>query len=129
METREIRHIATLDYCDGVQLFAAEDDMGSSYVAALVSIGHKADRYLVVGCESKTLLAFRAGSTDLLSLFRHSSEQGWYIADVTGFDKPIRITHQEGISIPDEMMPGVGFYLDGKDANQKETEEDGVLDG
>ena len=116
MEMLEIRHTKTLDYCDGVQLFAAEDAAGNVYVAALVGFGQKADQYLVVGCESEALLSFRAGGTDLRSLMQRSAKQGWYIGGVTDFGEPFRIVPQAGTVIPEKLLPGTGLYLDGSEA-------------
>lgn len=112
MKTLEIRHAETLDYCDGVQLFAAEDATGGSHVAALVNIGMESDRYLVVGCEPDDLLAFRMGAIDLKTLMEQSAKRGWYLADVTDFGKTFGITPQPGVAIPKDLLPGDGMYLD-----------------
>ena len=115
MKTHEIRHTTTLDYCDGVQLFAAEDAAGNGYLAALVGVGRKADQYLIVGCETDALLTFLAGADDLKSLMRQSAKQGWYLADVNDFGEPFPIIPQVGTVIPEKLLPGAGFYLDGSE--------------
>ena len=111
MKTLEIRHTETLDYCDGVQLFAAEDATGGGYVAALVSIGIEADQYLVVGCKPEDLLALRMGAMDLKSLMEQSAKRGWYLADVTDFGKAFGISPQPGTAIPKNLLPGDGLHL------------------
>ncbi len=112
MKTHEIHYTLTLDYCDGIQLFAAEDGAGGSYIAALVEIGKKADQYLVVECESENLLMFRSGAIDLRSMMQQSAKHGWYLADVASFTEPFRVIPQKGTDIPDELLPGDGLYLD-----------------
>ena len=112
MKTLEIRHTETLDYCDGVQLFAAEDATRGSYVAALVNIGIEADQYLVVGCKPEDLFALRMGAMDLKSLMVQSAKQGWYLADVTDFGKAFSINPQLGTVIPENLLPDAGMYLD-----------------
>ncbi len=112
MKAREIRHTETLDYCDGIQLFAAEDAVGNSYVAALVGVGQKADQYLVVGCEPQNLLMLGTGATDLKSLIQQSAKQGWYLANVSDFGEPFYLNPQAGTVIPDRLLPGAGFYFD-----------------
>ena len=128
MKTHEIRYAATLDYCDGVQLFVAEDAVDNNYVAALTSVGGAADQYLVVGCEPENLLMFHAGATDLKNLMQQSAEQGWYIADIASFGEPFLITQQEGTSIPDELLPVAGFYLDGNNVDRYQETEYAILD-
>ena len=112
MKAPEIRYTETLDYCDGIQLFAAEDATGGSYVAALVGLSEQADQYLVVGCEPENLRIFRSGAIDLKTLMERSAEQGWYIADVTDFGVPFSMSQQPGTVIPKNLLPDDGMYLD-----------------
>ncbi len=112
MNAIDIRYTGTLDYCDGIQLFAAEDAKGGSYVAALVDVSQEADRYLVVGCGPEHFLSFRSGDIDLKSLMEQSARQGWYLADVKDFCVPFSITQQPGTVIPDDLLPEHGMYLD-----------------
>ena len=116
MKAHQIHYAETLDYCDGVQLFAAEDAAGNDYIAALVGVGRKADQYLIVACETEALLTFLAGTADLESLMRQSAKQGWYLADVNDFGEPFPIIPQVGTVIPEKLLPGAGFYLDGSEA-------------
>ena len=112
MKAHQIRYTGTLDYCDGIQLFTAEDGGGGNYVAALVSIGKDADQYLVVGCEPESLGRFRSGAIDLKTLMKQSGKQGWYLADVTDFGKAFGISPQPGTVIPKNLLPDDGMYLD-----------------
>ena len=112
MKAHQIRYTETLDYCDGILLFVAEDSLGGNYLAALAEVGKEADRYLVVGCAAESLRMFRSGATDLKTLMEQSAKQGWYLADVTGFDKPFSIRSQPGYVIPKSLLPDAGMYLD-----------------
>ena len=112
MKAHEIRYTETLDYCDGIQLFAAEGVGGGSYVGVLVAVGKEADRYLVVGCEPESLAMLRSGAIDLKRLMEESARQGWYLADVTGFGKAFSISPQPGTAIPKILLPGDGMYLE-----------------
>ena len=112
MKAHEIRYTETLDYCDGIQLFAAEGVEGGNYVGVLVAVGKEADRYLVVGCEPESLAMLRSGAIDLKRLMAESAKQGWYLADVIAFDEAFGISRQPGIAIPENMIPDAGMYLD-----------------
>ena len=96
MKEHQIRYMETLDYCDGIQLFAAADTDGGDYVAALVSVGKEGDQYLVVGCQQERLGMFRLGDIDLRSLLAESAKQGWYLADVTDFGEAFSVSRQPG---------------------------------
>ena len=112
MKARNVSYTETLDYCDGVQLFAAKDATGGNYVAALVNVGAEADQYLVVCCEPEALYSFRSGDIDLKRLMEQSATQGWYLADVEGFGTPFSIIQQQGTVIPQNLLPDHGMYLD-----------------
>ena len=100
MKSHQIRYTETLDYCDGIQLFAGEDSVGGSYVAVLASVGEETDQYLVVGCEPESLRAFRSGAVDLKTLMERSAKQGWYLASVSDFGEPFSVISQPGTVIP-----------------------------
>jgi len=112
MKAHEIRYTETLDYCDGIQLFTAEDATGGNYVAALVGLGEEADQYVVVGCEPENLGIFRSGAIDLKTLMERSAKRGWYLADVADFGVPFSMSLQPGTVIPKNLLPGDGMYLD-----------------
>ena len=112
MKKHQIRYVETLDYCDGVQLFAASDADGGDYVAALVGVGEEADQYLVVGCQRESLGMFRSGDIDLKGLMEESATQGWYLAEVTGFGEAFSVRRQPGTVIPERLLPSAGMYLD-----------------
>ena len=112
MKAHEIRYTETLDYCDGIQLFAAEDSTGGEYVAVLVGLGEEADRYLVVACDPEKLRIFRSGGIDLKNLMEQSAKQAWYLTSVTDFSAPFSINQQSGTIIPKALLPDAGMYLD-----------------
>ena len=112
MKAHQIRYTETLDYCDGVQLFAAEDAAGGSYVGALAAVGKEADQYLVVACDPKSLRMFLSGAIDLKSLMEQSAKRGWYLADVTDFGEPFGVSPESGTVIPENLLPSAVIYLD-----------------
>ena len=111
MTTIEIRYARTLEYYDGIQLFEAKDAIGGTYIAALLKTNKEADQYLLVGCEPQELRIFRNGGTDLRNLMTRSAVHGWYLADLTGLDKPLSLQPQEEDNIPEDLLPEPGFQI------------------
>ena len=121
MITERIHYTRTLDYNDGIQLFEAKDPIGGTYVASLVAIGEGADTYLLVGCEPEHLRLFTNGGTDLRDLIANSAIYGWYLADVTDFDEPLKLDAQSEASIPDKYLPKPGLFIAGAEVNHEVT--------
>lgn len=111
MKTDAIRYRETLDYCDGVQLFAAADGAGRGYIAVLVATGAAADRYLVTRCAGYQLRRFQSGGVDLKTLLLESAREGWYLADVTDFGEPIALNRRRTMPVPEAFLPDAGFCL------------------
>ena len=111
MKTDAIRYSETLDYCDGVQLFAADDGAGRRYIAVLVATGAASDQYLVARCAGDQLRRFQSGGVDLKALLLQSAREGWYLADITDFGEPIALGRRRTAPIPDVFLPAAGFYL------------------
>ena len=111
MKTDAIRYSETLDYCDGIQLFAAYDPAGRLHIAVLVATGAASDRYLVAPCAMPQLRRFQSGAIDLKTLLRQSAKAGWHLADVTDFGKPIDLRRRRTTPVPDDFLPAAGFYL------------------
>ena len=121
MIIERIRYTRTLDYNDGIQLFEAKDPIGGIYVAALLATGEDADTYLLVGCEPEQLRLFTNGGTDLRDLMKNSAIYGWYLADVTDFDEPLKVDVQHGDSIPDKYLPKPGLFTTGEEVDHEVT--------
>ena len=111
MKTDAIRYRETLDYCDGVQLFAADDEAGRGYIAVLVETGGGADRYLVTRCAGGQLRRLQSGGVDLKTLLLESAREGWYLAEVTDFGEPIALNRRRTTPVPEAFLPAAGFYL------------------
>jgi hypothetical protein len=62
---KTIRHITTLFYYDGPQVFEASDPIGGHYVAVMIEPQTGQDRFLVAGVEPERLRQFRSGLLDL----------------------------------------------------------------
>lgn len=111
MTTDTIRYSETLDYCDGIQLFAAYDPAGRLHIAILVAIGTTSDRYLVARCAMPQLRLWQSGDIDLKTLLQQSAKAGWHLADVADFGKPIALQRRQTTPVPDKFLPAAGFYL------------------
>ena len=121
MLTERIRYTRTLDYNDGILLFEAKDPIGGTYVASLLATGEDADAYLLVGCEPEQLRLFTSGGTDLRDLMRSSAIYGWYLADVTDFDEPLKLHSQHEDYIPDNYLPKPGLFTAGVEVDHEVT--------
>ena len=121
MITERIRYTRTLDYNDGIQLFEAKDPIGGTYVAFLLTTGEDADTYLLAGCGPEQLRLFTSGGTDLRDLLKNSAIYGWYLAEVTDFDEPLKLNAQHGDSIPDKYLPKPGLFTTGAEVDHEVT--------
>ena len=134
---RTVRHISTLFYYDGPQVFEARDADGRHYVAILAdsdSIG--GERYLVAGIATERLQLFRSGVLDLRSLLVESDQEERYVATAdAGVAQPLQL---EKLTEPIEdcgLLPDSGFLLHERSPNidgqieELKLIEDGWLEG
>ena len=121
MIIESINYTRTLDYYEGIQLFEARDDLGGSYVASLVETGQVSDKYLVVGCPPESLRKFMVGNIDLRELLQGSATYGWCLADVLGFDEPIKLDSPKREEIPDNYLPKSGLFTAGAEIDHEVT--------
>ena len=119
MRTDQILYTRTLDYCDGISVFEANDPIGGTFVASYLEAVDGGDRYLVVGCRPEELRLFRHGSYDLRDLLTMSATNGWYVADLLGTRKPLAMRHDGTGNIPDEYLPEPGYTIFDSEVNHK----------
>ena len=111
-----IRHVRTLVYYDGPQVFEAHDAIGGHYIAVM---GPSEEiRYLVAGVAPKRLRAFLDGKSDLRTLLEESDagsrytttsfpgEAGDYELTVEPFKEPLKASG---------FLPPSGFVFDPDD--------------
>ena len=108
-----IRHIRTLVYYDGPQVFEARDAIGGHYIAVMGP--SKEIRYLVTGVAPERLQAFLNGESDLRTLLEESDagsrytttsfpgEEGNYELTVEPFKEPLEASG---------FLPPSGFVFD-----------------
>ena len=119
MRTDTLHYVSTLDYCDGISVFEANDLIGGTYVASYLEAVSEGDKYLVVGCRPETLRLFRHGSCDLRDLLKVSASHGWYIADLFGTRRPLAIRQYGEGDIPDELLPEPGYTIFHSEVNHQ----------
>ena len=111
MRFDELRYTRTLDYCDGISIFEANDPIGGTYVASYLEAVDGGDRYLVVGCQPEMLRLFRHGGHDLRDLLEQSARHGWCVADLVGTKKPLVVRLIGDGNIPNQHLPEPGYRL------------------
>lgn len=109
---KTIRHVATLYYYDGPQVFEARDSIGGHYAGVMVDSTDGKDQFLVVGIAPERLRQFRLGALDLRSLLLGGDESEWYLT-IAGpdFNAPLILEPQTSPLALFPELPEVGFYL------------------
>ena len=111
---RTIRHVNTLVYYDGIEVFDGLDPIGGHYVGVLVGREGDADQYLVAGVDPRLLRQFRSGSLDLRTLLLESSETEWYMTDATDdLSQSLKLEEHHSPIIETGFLPDEGFLLHG----------------
>ena len=101
-----------LVYYDGIQVFAATDAAGCSYVGVGYGPKISPDRYLVTAARPEPLQQFRSGQLDLRSLLLAAPGGEWFItADKEGGDSPFILEPQPGPVAQSPYLPGPNFLL------------------
>ena len=107
-----IKHIRTLVYYDGVQVFTGQDAAGDNYVGAMIDTVGDADRYLIVATAAEALARLYAGDIDLRTLLLEASAGGWYTALVDDdLQLPVLIEPQSGSLLEMDYLPEAGVHL------------------
>jgi hypothetical protein len=110
---KTIRHVATLFYYDGPQVFEARDAIGGQYVAVMVEPQDGHDRYLVAGVEPGRLSQFRSGKLDLRDLLVERVIDEWFLSKTDSQSRLDSLTLEsgEGSLEKSSFLPHAGFFL------------------
>jgi hypothetical protein len=109
---KTIRHITTLFYYDGPQVFEARDAIGGHYVAVMVEPQNGLDRFLVAGVEPERLRQFRSGLLDLRTLLTERAVEDWFLTVATGgLTEPLPLQAGQGSLAGSGLLPEPGFLL------------------
>jgi hypothetical protein len=107
-----IRHVETLFYYDGTQVFEGCDAVGGHYVGMMVEPEDEQDRFLIRDVSPENLLLFRSGSLDLRSLLLKGDDYVWYLASAPrASDESFDCVPQEGSVMDSGFLPEPGFLL------------------
>ena len=116
---KAIRHVATLFYYEGPQIFEARDAIGGHYVAVMVEPENEQDRYLVTGVAPERLRQFRGGTLDLRALVSEAGADGWYLVIMAeGLDGPLMLVPQTASLADSGFLPDEGFLLHDRPADE-----------
>ena len=112
---KTIKLTEVLDYYDGIEVFAAQDDGGSPYIALAIDSVGGFGRYVVTGAALERLHQFRSGGLDLRTLLLEAPDGEWYLTVADGtIDDPLTLEPQAGpLAEREEFLPEPGFILDG----------------
>ena len=109
---KNIKHVDTLVYYDGVQVFVGQDSAGGRYLGVMTSRFDQVDQYLVTKVKQERLDQFCSGAIDLRSLLLASASDGWYLTRTgADFDQPLALEQQKGNLAKSDFLPAEGFLL------------------
>ncbi len=100
-----------LVYYDGIQVFAAADAAGRSYVGVGYGPDISTDCYLVTAARPERLQQFRGGQLDLRTLLLEAPGGQWYITTNPGGDTLFTLEPQPGPVAQSPYLPGPNFIL------------------
>ncbi len=109
----EIRPTEVLWYHDGIEVFAAENPVGGSYLGVFAEERPEADRYLVVGAHPDNIKRFKDGQSDLRDLILSTPLDNWYMVDAdVEFGDPLELVPQTVPLAHSPYIPEAGFVLE-----------------
>ena len=113
------QHIKTLVYCDGPQIFLAENSFDTQYLCLLVECADEFDKYLCVAISDERLREFYDGHIDLRKIFAEPERNELYYANIPdNFDLNIQMSPLPYNSIPEKWLPESGFTMDIANTNE-----------
>ena len=109
---KTIQYTDTLDYYDGIQVFAGRDSAGGHYVGSMIDSVGGFDRYLVTAVAPERLRQFRNGDLDLRTLLLEGPGGEWYITVAYGsIDDPLLLDPQSPPLAETDFLPEPGLFL------------------
>ncbi|HQK77032.1 MAG TPA: hypothetical protein PKZ25_12620, partial [Candidatus Hydrogenedentes bacterium] len=108
-----LRHVETLVYYDGVQLFLASDQLDLPHLCLLVEQRAPLEEYLCIPVSQRRLNDFLSGRVDLLTLIKSAKIDELLIGDVTaGQLAEFRVRALPSKSVRSEWLPEPGFFFE-----------------
>ena len=108
-----LNHTETLIYYDGIQLFLAEDQLGTKYICMLVEEGEKADKYICAPSSKSRIETLLVGDLDLRSVFKAPEIEELCIVEAASGDLTNLYTTSLMLKdLPANWLPEPSFYLD-----------------
>jgi len=102
-----LKHIETLSYCDGIQLFKASSPSGCIYMCVLVEVG-VVDTYLCSPVTKDNLELYERGIIDLLAVYQRA-HTFWSIQTNNIFLYTEATLIERG-DVSDDWLPGAGYF-------------------
>ncbi len=109
---KEIRHIRTLVYFDGPQVYEGIDQVGTKYICVAISQCDDGIKYLCTSVSYLRLNKFYMDEIDLRSIFTESETEEYFIIDID--DENYISKKIDTISfdqLTENMLPDSGFLL------------------
>lgn len=112
---RRLTLVATLDFYDVPQIFAAVDATGTRYLCTLYKVSDDGFHYLGVQISEPRLLAFIGGQLDLRDAYLHPEvDNALYMVKVEN-EEITATTILQPEQLTEEMLPEAGFFFDADD--------------
>lgn len=125
---RIIRHVKTLVFYDGPQLFLSADQFKTQYLCLLVECKSDLERYLCVPISPRRLSEFYSGGIDLRKIYEKPEIEELFYSDIR--DEPeqqIILTSIAKEKIPESWLPDEGYIFEREpgadELIEKEAEE------
>ena len=106
-----VRHVTTLDYCDGPILFEARNRIGGRYLAVAIEDRDGEPTYAVVGVSRAQLQEFRNGMLDLRHLLAVAGSEKWYVAQQDRATGRFVLELQPKTLLDNDFLPDEGNAL------------------
>jgi len=117
--TMIINHVNTIVYCDGPQVFIAQDRAKSKFICLLVEYCSDYDTYLCVRISEHRLSSFLNGMEDLLPVYEEPEMGEFYNAKIDNLNIDLNVDLIARTDIPQEWFPGSGFYMDHREVSRR----------
>lgn len=110
---KEIKHLETLVYYDGLQLFVGVDQVDTQYLCVLVEQHEKEDTYLGIPISRERLKSFKLGEIDLKDLYvTPHIEELYFIKSDDILGKKLMLKQIAFKDISSLWIPEAGFFYE-----------------
>lgn len=117
----------TLVFYDGIQVFIADDQVGTKYLCTLAEQTSELDRYLCVPISNARLIRLLSGGTDLRLVYCDAEIDELVLIESRDGELDGLPTSNVALSdIPEEWLPGEGFNLSDIASNADRVVEEAI---